>query len=168
MLIPIISFIATFTTITVSVQGSTLPNNGQKVDVDKYRLQTTADYVPSFGLPRKNGSSPTEFNGVNYVTTATLFVQTIMPNATFRLVGDHYIGVNGIGHVYFKQSANGLDIDNADFNVNVSSTSPSHLKATNTRFLFFSGCKERLHILVRKLVLRWRNPISYFSRDSSR
>ena len=34
-------------------------------------------------------------------------------------MGDHYVGTNGIAHYYFKQTANDLDIDNADFNVNI-------------------------------------------------
>jgi extracellular elastinolytic metalloproteinase len=34
-------------------------------------------------------------------------------------VGDHYVGTNGIAHFYFKQTVNDLDIDNADFNVNI-------------------------------------------------
>lgn len=42
-----------------------------------------------------------------------------MPNATFRLVDDHYVGANGIAHFYFRQTANDVDIDNADFNVNI-------------------------------------------------
>jgi extracellular elastinolytic metalloproteinase len=120
MLVPIVSLVVASVINTAGVQGSTLPNGGQKVDVNKFRLQTTAEYVPSLVLPRKNGSSPTGLAAANYVKTATLFVKMMMPNATFRLVGDHYIGATGIGHVYFKQTSHALDIDNADFNVNVS------------------------------------------------
>lgn len=32
---------------------------------------------------------------------------------------DHYVGTNGIAHFNFKQTVNGVDIDNADFNVNI-------------------------------------------------
>lgn len=56
----------------------------------------------------------------DYVATATKLVKSTFPNMTFRTVKDHYIGTNGIGHVHFKQTAHGIDIDNADFNVNVS------------------------------------------------
>lgn len=42
-----------------------------------------------------------------------------IPGATFRLVDDHYVGDNGIAHFNFKQTVNDLDIDNADFNVNI-------------------------------------------------
>ena len=50
---------------------------------------------------------------------ATAVVKKVLPNAEFRLVDDHYVGSNGIAHVNFKQTVHGLDIDNADFNVNV-------------------------------------------------
>jgi len=46
-------------------------------------------------------------------------VKATVPGAQFRLVGDNYVGSNGIAHFYFKQTANDLDIDNADFNVNI-------------------------------------------------
>lgn len=58
-------------------------------------------------------------SGIDYVDTATQLVQKTVPGATFRVVGDHYVGDNGVAHINFKQTANGLDIDNADFNVNV-------------------------------------------------
>lgn len=51
---------------------------------------------------------------------ATDLVKATIPDATFRLVKDSYVGDNGVAHFYFKQTANGLDIDTADFNVNVS------------------------------------------------
>jgi extracellular elastinolytic metalloproteinase len=104
----------------VGTQGSTLPRSEQKIDVNKFRLQTSVDYVPASEIPPKSRAIPSGSTVADYVKTATTFVQTTLPNATFRLVGDHYIGVNGIGHVYFKQTAYGIDIDNADFNVNVS------------------------------------------------
>jgi extracellular elastinolytic metalloproteinase len=50
---------------------------------------------------------------------ATDLVKVTIPGATFRLVDDHYVGSNGVAHYYFKQTANDLDIDNADFNVNI-------------------------------------------------
>ncbi|KAF4547252.1 Fungalysin metallopeptidase-like protein [Elsinoe fawcettii] len=52
---------------------------------------------------------------------AAKVVKDVFPGSTFRLNADHYVGSNGIGHVYFKQTAGGLDIDNADFNVNINS-----------------------------------------------
>jgi extracellular elastinolytic metalloproteinase len=50
---------------------------------------------------------------------ATDLVKATIPGATFRLTDDHYVGSNGVAHFYFKQTANDLDIDNADFNVNI-------------------------------------------------
>ncbi|KAH7030685.1 extracellular metallo proteinase 5 [Microdochium trichocladiopsis] len=55
----------------------------------------------------------------DYIDTATALVASTEPNTTYRVVGDHYIGANGIGHVNFKQTIGGLDIDNADFSVHV-------------------------------------------------
>lgn len=57
--------------------------------------------------------------GRDYVETATELVKTVASGAQFRLVEDHYVGSDGIAHVYFKQTVHGIDIDNADFNVNV-------------------------------------------------
>ncbi|SMR60810.1 unnamed protein product [Zymoseptoria tritici ST99CH_1E4] len=54
-----------------------------------------------------------------YVRAATRFVERTFPDAEFREVGDHYVSGSGIGHVYFKQTIFGYDIDDADFNVNV-------------------------------------------------
>ncbi|GAB7360845.1 hypothetical protein MBLNU230_g0831t1 [Neophaeotheca triangularis] len=47
------------------------------------------------------------------------FVAAQFPDATFRRVRDNYVSSSGIGHVYFKQTLFGYDIDNADVNVNV-------------------------------------------------
>jgi extracellular elastinolytic metalloproteinase len=86
------------------------------VDLDKFRLKTEATYVDTEAVPA-------EFTRLvkreSYVDTATDLVKSVVPGATFRLVGDHYVGANGIAHVNFKQTAHGLDIDNADFNVNI-------------------------------------------------
>lgn len=88
------------------------------VDLNKYRLQTVAEY--------SNTAATNANPAVNiakratYVDTATELVKTVAPNAEFRLADDHYVGNNGVAHVNFKQTAHGLDVDNADFNVNVS------------------------------------------------
>lgn len=88
------------------------------VDLNSYRLKETAQY--------SNRASTSSNNAVqllkrdSYVDTATELVKSVVPDATFRLVDDHYVGKNGIAHVNFKQTAHGIDIDNADFNVNVS------------------------------------------------
>lgn len=87
------------------------------IDLNAFRLKGTSEYVnasvadsPSVRLRRRE----------DYLETATELVKSIVNGATFRVVGDHYVGSNGIAHVNFKQTAHDLDIDNADFNVNVS------------------------------------------------
>lgn len=70
-------------------------------------------------------------SGGNYVDTATEVVKRMMPGMTFRMVDDHYVGESGISHVYFRQTMHGMDIDNSDFNVNVSLTKPPHSFISN-------------------------------------
>lgn len=89
------------------------------VDLDAFRMRIKADY--------KNATQVSSDPSIASLTrrasaeeVATELVKKTVPGATFRLVGDHYVGTNGVAHFYFKQTANGLDIDNADFNVNVS------------------------------------------------
>jgi extracellular elastinolytic metalloproteinase len=90
------------------------------IDLDAFRLTATSQYVnatvagPSASLQR--------IKRADYLETATELVKSVAKGATYRVVGDHYVGSNGIAHVNFKQTANGLDIDNADFNINVSNT----------------------------------------------
>lgn len=93
------------------------------VDLNAFRLKATSKYVnasvaesPSVRLRRRE----------DYIETATELVKSIVKDATFRVVGDHYVGANGIAHVNFKQTAHDLDIDNADFNVNVSVKASLH------------------------------------------
>jgi extracellular elastinolytic metalloproteinase len=95
------------------------------IDLNAYRLKATSQYVnasvaetPSAVQRHKRG---------DYVGAATDLVKSIADGATYRVVEDHYVGTNGIAHVNFKQIANGLDIDNADINVNVSITSSSKI-----------------------------------------
>jgi extracellular elastinolytic metalloproteinase len=99
---------------------STSRNSVQRrvIDLGAFRLKT----IPSYS----NATVTSETEVVNlvkredYIDTATELANSIVPGAQFRLADDHYVGVNGIAHVNFKQTAHGLDIDNADFNVNVS------------------------------------------------
>lgn len=87
------------------------------VDLNQYRPATTATYINA----TETISSPDTklIKRDDYVSTATALVKTVAPDAEFR-VYDSYIGTNGIGHVYFRQTVFGLDVDNTDFNVNVS------------------------------------------------
>ena len=87
------------------------------VDLNQYRPETGSTYQNSESTSSLIGSL---IKRADYVDAATELVKKVAPDATFRLVEDHYVGNNGIGHVNFKQTAHGVDIDNADFNVNVS------------------------------------------------
>ncbi|GAW13838.1 hypothetical protein ANO14919_032280 [Xylariales sp. No.14919] len=107
-----------------SVPASAHPTQASKpgvrrraVDLNAYRITQS----PEYHNEAATSSNPKllVFKRDTYVDTATALVKNIVPDATFRLVEDHYVGSNGIAHVNFKQTANGLDIDNADFNVNI-------------------------------------------------
>lgn len=87
------------------------------VDLSAFRLKTEAEY--SDAAKTLKSSILSDLDNLSYTQIATLFVQKSFPEAEFRLVPDYYIGKDGIGHVIFKQTVRGLDIDNADFNVNV-------------------------------------------------
>jgi extracellular elastinolytic metalloproteinase len=93
---------------------------GRGIDINAFRLNSTSQYVnasvaetPSAARRNRRG---------DYVGVATDLVKSRADGASYRVVEDHYVGTNRIAHVNFKQTANGLDIDNADFNVNVSVT----------------------------------------------
>ncbi|KAI1644584.1 Fungalysin metallopeptidase-domain-containing protein [Daldinia loculata] len=87
------------------------------VDLNAYRLKETAEYTNKAAASTNKAVRLLKRD--SYVDTATELVKSTVPGATFRLVDDHYVGKNGIAHVNFKQTAHGLDIDNADFNVNI-------------------------------------------------
>lgn len=101
------------------------------VDLNNFRLPQTAHYTNA----PETSSDPviSLFKRETYVETATDLVKTVAPGTTFRIVEDHYIGANGIAHVNFKQTAHGLDIDNADFNVNVYTPGYRAVKSTANR-----------------------------------
>lgn len=87
------------------------------VDLDQFRPGTAATYI---NATETNSSPDTKLiKRDDYVATATALVKSKAPDAEFR-VYDSYIGANGIGHVYFRQTIFGIDVDNTDFNVNVS------------------------------------------------
>jgi len=91
--------------------------NRRVIDLSAFRLKT----IPAYTNATVTGNSDLGaiLKREDYIDTATALVQQIIPGAEFRLVDDHYVGTNGIAHANFKQTAHGLDIDNADFNVNV-------------------------------------------------
>ncbi|TGJ87323.1 hypothetical protein E0Z10_g1457 [Xylaria hypoxylon] len=87
------------------------------VDLRSFRLNTQSQYVNQKAA--KADQSLKLLKRTDYVETATELVKKIVPNAEFRVNKDHYVGTNGISHVYFRQTVNGLDVGNANFNVNI-------------------------------------------------
>jgi extracellular elastinolytic metalloproteinase len=90
------------------------------VDLTTFKSKVATNYTDSASV--KSDSRLSINSRASPQDTATELVKKTVPGATFRLV-ESYIGTNGVTHVYFKQTANDLDIDNGDFNVNVSLSS---------------------------------------------
>jgi extracellular elastinolytic metalloproteinase len=92
--------------------------NGRAVNFDNFRLGTKADYSNAGATTKSTLVASLNKRGT-YLETAEALVKKVAPGSEFRVVDDHYVGSNGVAHVNFKQVLHGLDIDNADFNVNV-------------------------------------------------
>ncbi|KAJ4366859.1 hypothetical protein N0V83_007387 [Neocucurbitaria cava] len=88
------------------------------IDLDSFRVKVAAVYKNATEV-EADPSIPSVARRASAQDVATELVQSTAPDATFRLVDDHYVGANGVAHFYFKQTANSLDIDTADFNVNI-------------------------------------------------
>lgn len=94
------------------------------IDLNAFRLKATSSYV---NASVAESPSLRRHKRADYIEAATELVKSQAKGAEFRVVEDHYVGANGVAHVNFKQTAHGIDIDNADFNVNVSlADSSSH------------------------------------------
>ncbi|CEJ94892.1 hypothetical protein VHEMI10399 [[Torrubiella] hemipterigena] len=90
----------------------------QRLDISKYALPSKSFYGSSSEMAENvtiMNIQPT----ASFTETASEFVRRRFPELEFRMANDHYIGSNGLGHVHFKQIHNGIDIDNADINVNI-------------------------------------------------
>lgn len=87
------------------------------VDLNAFRLNIASEYTNSTSVGA--GSSSDVAKQATIEDTATDLVKKKVPTATIRFV-ESYTGTNSMSHAYFKQTANDIDIDNADFNVNVS------------------------------------------------
>ncbi|KAG9232629.1 putative extracellular metallo proteinase mep [Amylocarpus encephaloides] len=90
----------------------------RKVQLDKFRLTTLPSYSDATSTDNLPAASLIG-KRATYLEAAEALVEKVVPGATFRVADDHYVGSNGIAHVNLKQTIHGLDIDNADFNVNV-------------------------------------------------
>ena len=114
------SFLASCGLVAIAASHPTHGNGlaRRAIDLNAFRLKATSEYVNATAI--ESTPSLHRFKRADYIESATELVKSTVGGATFRVVGDHYVGDNGVAHVNFKQTANGLDIDNADFNVNVS------------------------------------------------
>ncbi|KAJ8121691.1 hypothetical protein ONZ43_g1922 [Nemania bipapillata] len=90
---------------------------GRAVDLKAFRMNTNSQYINH--KSSKADQSLRLLKRGTYIETATELVKQVVPNAEFRLKKDHYVGTNGVAHVYFRQTMNGLDVGNANFNVNI-------------------------------------------------
>lgn len=101
------------------------------VDLDLFRVKVATSYKNATAVIA-DPTIPTLERRATAEDVAFELVQKVAPDATFRLLDDHYVGSNGIAHFYYTQTVNGLDVDTANFNVNVRK---SLLKLDNaTRF----------------------------------
>ncbi|UNI19444.1 hypothetical protein JDV02_005627 [Purpureocillium takamizusanense] len=88
------------------------------IDLEKFRLPQVSEYTSSSSVKTDSSVASINKRG-DYLETAKELVKTIASGAEYRLVNDHYVSSDGIAFVHFKQTLYGIDIDNADFNVNV-------------------------------------------------
>lgn len=101
---------------SVNPTGQSVARRG--IDLTAFAPPARASYINSEGT-ESNKESLKLHRRATYVETASSLVKETVPGVQFRVVEDHYVGTNGVAHVNFKQTVNGIDIDNADFNVNV-------------------------------------------------
>ncbi|KAK2595269.1 hypothetical protein QQS21_006984 [Conoideocrella luteorostrata] len=92
--------------------------SSRRVNLDRFRMSESGNYVPAIKVKGDKPVMNINERG-SYLEIAKELVKTKAPDAEYRLVNDHYVGSNGVAHVYFKQTLHGIDIDNADLNVNV-------------------------------------------------
>lgn len=99
-----------------------LPNESslskRGINLDKFLMPQLSEYKVSEDT-QKDAAIAMIGKRDSYVESATELVKTVATGLEFRLVEDHYVDKTGIAHVNFKQTVHGIDIDNADFNVNV-------------------------------------------------
>lgn len=91
--------------------------------LNSYRFNTVSSYTPGNDatFPEPKTATERRDKRADYVGIATLKLRETVTQAEFRLVDDSYVGSNGVAHVHFQQTVDGIDVDNAQFNVNVRS-----------------------------------------------
>lgn len=121
-----------------ALQGRQVASGG---NLERFRPQQRAEYVNATVVesdltdPSSNSSIVARQGG--YVAVAAALVRATHPDAEFRQLEDNHVSSSGVGHVYFKQTLFGFDIDDADFNVNVCQSSEhaiSSIANTKPRF----------------------------------
>ncbi|KAM0335572.1 hypothetical protein ACHAQA_000620 [Verticillium albo-atrum] len=76
---------------------------------------TTLDVLPEQSPQRVKRQRD---QSVDFVKIATRTLQEAVPGSAFRVIDDSYVGNNGVAHVHFQQTIGGIDVDDANFNVN--------------------------------------------------
>ncbi|KAJ4147066.1 hypothetical protein LMH87_001617 [Akanthomyces muscarius] len=118
----LVAVIAALGAATASAHGAHanggLFNRG--IDVRKYAMPDLAHYSPNYSRD-KNKRHVNQPRSAAPVDAALAFVKKTVPSVQFRLAQDHYTSTSGVTHVNFKQTLHGIDIDNADFKVNIGS-----------------------------------------------
>jgi hypothetical protein len=87
------------------------------VDLNAFKVGVGSSYSNNLVLTEEKPQLRT-FSAPTYIDTASQLVRKVVPGAEFRVVNS-YQSDTGVGHVVFKQTLHGIDIDTADFNVNV-------------------------------------------------
>ncbi|EHK99761.1 putative Extracellular metalloproteinase MEP [Glarea lozoyensis 74030] len=87
------------------------------VNLDSFKVGVGSSYSNNLVLTEEKPQLRT-FSAPTYIDTASQLVRKVAPGAEFRVVNS-YQSDTGVGHVVFKQTLHGIDIDTADFNVNV-------------------------------------------------
>lgn len=106
------------------------PNNNNAlskrgIDISKFIMPDVGSYTRTSGLKDAEMSIS---SSSDYLQAAKDLVKEKFHDLEFRTVDDHYVSKSGIAHVNFKQTVHGIDIDNADFHVNVSLEYSTHWK----------------------------------------
>ncbi|RAL08846.1 extracellular metalloproteinase [Aspergillus homomorphus CBS 101889] len=108
-----------FAVSSAALTRSSLRTGGVIHDLTRFRLRSRAYYVHSVDAMTGKTGLFIRARHESYLATAAKLVQTVVPGADFCIVADHYIGDNGVVHVNLRQTVHKIDVDNADFNVNI-------------------------------------------------
>ena len=103
--------------VLLGLLGASLPVVHGAVSKHGFRLREARGYTKASEVAANSDFRLSK--QADYIEMATELEKSLAPDAVFRVVDDHYVGKNGIGHVNFKQTVHGVDVDNADFSVHV-------------------------------------------------